>query len=374
MNKLILLPVLLLLGGCASQAYYDDHGYAYGSYAHGSRPYSRVHGGITYTTVYDDWLDQPFWTLDPWYYPASAYRNYSYGVTWVSGGHWYLDYYSYPLYSYSLHYSPVYASDWWLGWSSPHLGFGHTGWHGLTDFWWHDPYPYTTDHGAYREVHRLRNRGHVPPAAHREYSRSYRGHSSGGYSRAHNRANERVRHVRGAHGYEDGHRGRSSIDNRHAGERRMPFNHAYRNKPHASNRDVYRDHGNRSYTRNSHAGETRSSARGALHRAGYVAAPTYSTAPVPASRTESHGAVGYPRNHSAGSAGHGLKPAHRQEAAHSTYSPAGHSSHRAPVYSGGERVHRTENPTPGGHGLPAARQRDHGRSSGARWPMMKGQH
>ncbi len=371
MNKLILLPLLLLLGGCASQAYYDDQGYAYGygSYAYGSRPYSHVHGGVTYTTVYDDWLDQPFWTLDPWYYPASAYRNYSYGVTWVSGNHLYLDYYSYPLYSYSLHYSPVYGSGWWAGWSSPHLGLGYAGWHGLTDFWWHDPYPYTTDHGAYREVHRLQNRGHVPRAAHRQYNRSYRNHSTSGYWQPHNRANESVRHARGAHGYEDGHRGRSSVHDRHAGERRMPFNHQYRSDHNSS-----RSHGNRSYTRAYHAGETRGSARRELRRVGYAPAPSYSAAPAHSNRAVRHSPPRQQSGHATRSAGHEPKPVYRQavhKPAHGSYTTPGHS---APAHAGSERTHRTESHSTPGHGLPAARQRDHGRASGPRWPMMKGDH
>ncbi len=216
MNKTLVLLSLILLGGCASQAYYD-HTHA--------RTYVRTVQPVTSAGVYyyDDWLDQPFWTLDPWYYPASAYRNYSYGVTWVAGPHLYVDYYSYPVHYGDIHYSPIYVSGWWY-WNDWH-GHGYHGLsHALTDFWWHDHHTYSTRHGARREVRRLQRHHAMPRPAYRGHAggeRAYRDHARPRYrSVEHGRS---VRAVRGAYGREDGHRGRSSVGSPHTGRRSMPF-------------------------------------------------------------------------------------------------------------------------------------------------------
>ncbi len=364
MKKLMLLPFVLVLGGCATYGYGESYVQEYRP-AYTVRSYS--------VPVYDTWLDQPFWTLDPWYYPAYAYRNYSYGVSWVSDWDDGYPYYGYPYYSYTLHYSPIYISSWYdHGYSR-----GIHGYYGLRDFWWQDSYPYTTHHGARREVSRLQRQHRVPASAHRYNSYGYPRHHQNdrhvrepytvGYSRY-----ERTRSVRGAHGYEDGHRGRSSINDRHAGERRMPFNHQYR-EDHYGNR---LGHSSRGYARGNHAGEDHGSARRELRRVGYATAPSYSAAPAHTNRPVRNNPVHRQPGHAVRSTGNGLKPAYPVQPAHrparSTYSTAGHSSRSAPASS--ERVHRSEGRSMQEHGLPAARQRDHGRSSGPRWPMMKEAH
>lgn len=366
MKKLLLLPLTLILGGCATYGYSESY----------AQDYTSAHTARTYVVpVYDSWVDQPFWTLDPWYYPAAAYRGYSYGVTWVNDWDGYYAWYGYPYSGYTLHYSPTYG----IGWYNHGYSHGGYGYHGIRDFWWQDHYPYTTRHGARREISRLQRQHRVPDSAHRYSNGHYNRFSHepthvGSTHAASYTRHERTRSVRGHHGIEDGHRGRSSVNDPHAGYRNLPFN---RSAAYRHGRTTYRvDHarGYSTHAPTENRVHSKESASRELRRIRHDYRPVGLTS-TPARqpyRVEHHSSnTSYRFRHGQGaSSTHGS--AGRQAAPYPRHDARSEVSHQpAQGYRGSHTPEYTQPATEHRSSLPVGRHRSSQDEGRRHWPMMQ---